>query len=273
MTACPDCGGTGWLSREVDGVQRAERCHCRAAAAAKRVFESARIPNRYAKSDFKGFIRYGNDDLLHAVQRAEKFASDFPAVKKGLGFIGGPGIGKTHLAIAVLRAVLDKGCTGIYWDTIELLAEIRATFKGTSAESESAILEQAEQVDLLVLDDLAAHRRTEWVNEMMNLVINRRYSQNRPLVFTSNYGDGPIEDLDSLHVRLGYRIRSRLLGSCEFLEFEGADFRQYRERPQASELARDWESMRDLPPAQGPGSGIGGRTKIGGLPTVRKDEE
>ena len=66
------------------------------------MLEAAGIPERYADCSFDNFTVYDNGYLEAAIRRARQFAVDFPVVKKGLLFIGRPGVGKTHLAVATL---------------------------------------------------------------------------------------------------------------------------------------------------------------------------
>ena len=95
--------------------------------------------------------------------------------------------------------------------------------------------------DLLVLDDLGAERATEWVDETMNSIVNTRYNDRRATIFTSNYEDGPDPDaLDSLLARVGFRMHSRLRGMCEFLDYDGPDYRDFEFTPDGDDLARIW---------------------------------
>ena len=60
----------------------------------------------------------------------------------------------------------------------------------------------------------------------MNLIVNTRYNERRPTIFTTNYEDLPDDtELDSLKVRVGFRLHSRLHEMCEFLEYDGGDYR------------------------------------------------
>jgi DNA replication protein DnaC len=94
-----------------------------------------------------------------------------------------------------------------------------------------------------VLDDLGAEKPSEWVEETMNLVINTRYNERRPTIFTSNYEDVPDEagDPNSLKARVGFRIHSRLHEMCELLEYDGADYRQLPPNGGAEDLAQLWQ--------------------------------
>ena len=88
------------------------------------------------------------------------------------------------------------------------------------------ILRPVMEAELLVLDDLGAEKPSEWVEETMNLIVNTRYNERRPTIFTTNYEDLPDEtELDSLKVRVGFRMHSRLHEMCEFLEYDGGDYR------------------------------------------------
>jgi len=243
---CEQCAGTGWRTREVDGIRRAERCPCWRSRLSAGLLSEARIPDRYRACDFSTFVTYPNEQLLRAVERAREFAAAFPVVDRGLLLIGPPGIGKTHLAVSVLREVVtEKGGRGLYFDTRTLLSTIRSTYNPVTKASEADVLGRVMTADLLVLDDLGAERPTDWVEETMNLIVNTRYNDRKPTVFTTNYEDVPPGDeLESLLVRVGFRMHSRLREMCEFLEYSGPDYRDFEYPPSGEDMFRRWKHQK-----------------------------
>lgn len=243
---CPLCDDTGWKPIEEAGRRRVERCDCWRASLTDRVLGDARIPRRYQHCDLDNFLTYGNESLERAVAHAKKLVNGYPVADKGLFLLGPPGVGKTHLTVAVLKALITRtGAHGLFYDTRDLLRLIRRTYDPISRTSESDILRPVTEVDVLVLDDLGAEKTSEWVEETLNLIVNSRYSEKRLTIFTSNYEDKPDPtDPDSLLCRIGFRMRSRLHEMCEFLDLDGADYRELPPNGGVDDLVALWKLRR-----------------------------
>jgi len=240
---CPLCDDTGWKTIEVDGVARVTRCDCVRESSAARLIAEARIPRRYQHCDFINYTAY-NEQLTKALHHATRLAESFPVVDRGLFLQGPPGVGKTHLAVAVLRQVIrTRGARGLFYDTRDLLRVIRSTYDPVNRTQEMDILRPVIEADLLVLDDLGAEKTSEWVEETLNLIVNSRYSDRRTTVFTSNYDDNPDStDPDSLLFRIGFRMRSRLHEMCEFLYLDGGDYRELPPNGGVDDLVTLWKT-------------------------------
>src|SRR3954462_9678179 len=250
---CPLCDDTGWRPIEDKGVRRVVRCDCwRDQVGHKRLAE-ANIPKRYQHCTLGNFTAY-NESLERAVAQARRIADAYPSISAGLFLEGQPGVGKTHLAAAVLKQVIQtSGARGVFYDTRDLLRIIRSTYDPSIRTTELEVLRPVMHADLLVLDDLGAEKTSEWVDETMNLIVNTRYNERRLTIFTSNYKDIPDDtDPNALLFRIGHRMRSRLHEMCDFEVLDGADYRELPTNGGPEDLVMMWK-MRSKSSLPAPG--------------------
>jgi DNA replication protein DnaC len=255
---CDLCDDTGWKPLEIQGptgvTRQVVRCDCRRDLLGQQRLAASNVPKRYQHCTIANFTSY-NESLDKAAAQARAIADRFPAVTKGLFLEGQPGVGKTHLAVAVLKQVIQTtGARGVFYDTRDLLRLIRSTYDPSIRTTELDVLRPVMRADLLVLDDLGAEKTSEWVEETMNLIVNTRYNERRLTIFTSNYEDIPDDtDPNSLLFRIGHRMRSRLHEMCDFIVMDGADYRQMPANGGPDDLLMLWKTRKKVLPSPGRG--------------------
>lgn len=191
----------------------------RQARRAEKLMRSSRLPAGFREKTFESFIvTPGTRD---AYELALKVSIDAGA--KGLLLAGSPGVGKTHLAAALVNARLVAGRQALFCMVPEMLDDIRRVIRDDDATCE--LMDLVKQADLLVLDDLGAERATEWAREVMLIIISARLAADRQTVVTTNYATagGLVERFGGGHE--GMRVVSRLFGMCAPVRMDGPDWR------------------------------------------------
>ena len=242
---CPLCEGTGWKTVSAERDRRVTRCDCRLQARTRSLLAAARIPKRYEHcelSEFDTRFEGAHCSLEGVLLEARGFVTEYPVENSGLLLIGPIGVGKTHLAVGILKElILKKGIPCLFYDYRELLKQIQNSYNDSVKATELEVLRPVFETEVLVLDELGAVKPSEWVWDTVSLILNTRYNDNRTTIITTNYPDDPARDAstgtefgraqraaraETLGDRIGERMRSRLHEMCRIVKMEGADFRQ-----------------------------------------------
>jgi DNA replication protein DnaC len=236
---CALCDGTGWRPVERGKIRAVEACSCRQPARDGNWWmDRAAIPPRFRHCNFGDFL-HNNPSLEMALIKARGFVEHYPAVEKGLLFVGNPGVGKTHLTVAIqLELMLRKGVHCLFCSFPEMLEQLQDSFDPASQRTKSEILQPILETEVVAIDDLGARRVSDWVEDTVTYILNYRYNHKKPTLLTSNLPESAAEGSagrspggkyrvsDTLADRIGLRIYSRLFEMCETVAIHAKDFRQ-----------------------------------------------
>jgi DNA replication protein DnaC len=241
---CPKCEGTGWQPADQNSVYGVSRCSCGEDERNRALLLKARIPRRYEHCEIANFdIRKDrdtsqpNETLSKAKIDATRYVQDYQ-LDFGLLFIGPSGVGKTHLAVGVLRAlILQKGVECLFCDFRDLLQAIRGSYDQFAQAREMRVLRPVLNTEVLLLDELVSANPSDWVKDTLAYIINSRYNDKKATLITTTlaFGDSVArfdtrgENLTPLERSLnqfGNTLSSRLYEMCKIIQMRSDDYRK-----------------------------------------------
>lgn len=224
-TPCPDCEDARLAAERQKAAQEQARVQQERMA---HLLSEAAIPRRFIGRAFDNFVAE-TPVQQRALATAQNFADTFPErLQRGdsLIFLGAPGTGKSHLAAAILQAILPEYC-GLYTTCAAVIRSVRATWRQGSERSEGQVLAMLAEVPLLVIDEVGVQYGTDSEQNILFDLLDRRYRDMMPTLLLANLRlkrERP-EDAPGLREVVGERIYDRLTETAKVVVFDGDSFR------------------------------------------------
>ena len=230
---CGKCNTRKQTAITVFGNNRVVPCVCKCRAEAIKAEEDARKQREFFDKVMRmrsvGFPEkamtewtFENDDgsnpkMSNAMRNFVEHFQTFKEEGKGLLLFGTVGTGKTYLAACVANALISKGVPCLVTNFARIANEVQGMFEG-----KQEYYDNLNTFPLLVIDDLSAERKTEYMQEIVFNVIDARYRANLPLIVTTNLTREELQNPKDLTYQ---RIFSRLFEMCTPIEVSGKDRR------------------------------------------------
>ncbi|ANU15477.1 hypothetical protein BBI08_06370 [Planococcus halocryophilus] len=185
----------------------------------RELFSISELGERFEESDFANF------STRPGAEKAEKITRYYADHFKEFGLEsillwGVPGNGKSHLAAAVHNQLHKEGKVVVFVSMPDLLKKIKNTFDKGNTDSEEKILKALNICDLLIIDDIGAEKTSDWVQEIVFLIIDNRYRRNKPIMATSNLEPKFLEG------QIGKRSYDRILEISQPIENKATSYRR-----------------------------------------------
>lgn len=241
------CKDEGWVCYEdvVDGYSyfTARECQC-GLISRKRMngrLAFASIPpiyNGLTMSDFdiKWYAKADQEKAEKLKRIFRYYINNYFNIDAGMGlyvFSERKGTGKTRLISILANELIRKDIDVKFATSGRILDEIKKTWENSYEYTESKLMNDLTEVDVLIIDDFGVEKAKDWRNEKFYNIINERYISKRTTIFTSNYS---LEDLE----RNGYdsRIISRIKEVCYIIPFPGDSVRDAKAKDNQMELKK-----------------------------------
>ena len=155
----------------------------------------------------------------------QDYAAAFDLDSENLMFTGNAGLGKTHAALAVAGAALDKGYDVIYISSPDFFGRLETLRFGSDPDGEKdTLMDTVCGADLLILDDLGTEFNSSFVISTLYSLLNDRLGRRRPTILTTNIVDGTL--LEKLYTE---KVASRISAFVPY-RFLGEDIRLQKSR-------------------------------------------
>ena len=214
---CTRCNDTGYFNEKI--------CTCLKSTLVTLQLEASGIGKLMDNQSFESFSLelYPENEREHmqsVFDKLTEYVDFFDKEKKNLLFVGGTGLGKTHLSTAVARGIIEKGYNVVYETATNMFSDFendrfRDRFAAVEPKSDKYL-----ECDLLIVDDLGTEVISNFSVSCLYNVINTRLNKGLPVIFSTN--------LSSVEIRKLYhdRITSRIFGEFSIISFSGSDIRR-----------------------------------------------
>ncbi|SHE43970.1 ATP-binding protein [Alkalibacter saccharofermentans] len=215
-----------------EGYVEGKRCNCFNSLLIEKYYDQSNLKNILSKENFDTFKMdyYSGDKGPYPVSpklQMEKillesidFVKNFGEESLNLYFFGDPGLGKTFLSHCIAKELLDKGYVVIYQTASEIMDIVRRSKFSSNPEAyQNHPASYLYTCDLLIIDDLGTETLTEFANNELFTLINKRLKDNKKMIISTNLS------VNQLEKRYSTRLASRVIGNFHFLEFFGEDIR------------------------------------------------
>lgn len=173
----------------------------------------------YPDLPVKGYGFTALEQMRNVYSYCRHYAENLGGESKNLLLIGGTGLGKTHLALAIANRAISRGC-GVVYDTAQnIFLHFEEEYFG---HQEKSYTFSVMDCDLLVVDDLGSEFTSPYTVSALYNIINTRTLARKPIIVSTNLRP------EELAPRYNDRIVSRLIGEFHMLMFFGKDVRQLK---------------------------------------------